>query len=183
LSRLVDLELGKWYRGPTRPAKSYRDLPPPRWEFQFAWLELTDSCNLRCIHCYRDSRPSQLLEEGTILSQSFRRLISELAELGCSRAQFTGGEPLLLGDQLLDFILQAEQKGIQVMVFTNLTLLTTRIAKFFKQHNVEVGTSLYASDQELHDSITGVKGSFAETVRGIRELVSEAVPLMVGIIE
>jgi radical SAM protein with 4Fe4S-binding SPASM domain len=182
LDKLVHQKLGGWYRGPTRPPKSYRDLPPPSWELQFAWLELTDRCNLGCIHCYRDSRPSQLPEKETALSEGFRHVISELAELGCSRIQFTGGEPLLLGDQLLDFISLAEQKGFQVMVFTNLTLLTTRVAKFFKQHNVRVRTSLYAPDEELHDSITTVKGSFARTVRSIRGLVSETVPVMIGII-
>ena len=27
-------------------------LPQPKYKIDFAWLELTDKCNLRCIHCY-----------------------------------------------------------------------------------------------------------------------------------
>jgi len=182
LNKLADQGLGGWYEGPTRPPKSYRDLPPPPWELRAAWLELTDACNLRCIHCYSDSAPSRLPQKETVLSQGFGDRISELAELGCSAVQFTGGEALLMEDQLLDLIPVAEEKGIRVEIFTNLTLLTTRIAKFFKQHNVRVATSLYAPDEKLHDSITTVKGSFARTVGSIRELVSEDIPLRIGIV-
>ncbi|MCL0056480.1 radical SAM protein [Dehalococcoidia bacterium] len=182
LNKLADQGLGGWYEGPTRPPKSYKDLPPPPWELRVAWLELTDGCNLRCIHCYSDSGPSRLPEKETVLSQGFGHLISQLAELGCSAVQFTGGEALLMEDQLLDLIPVAEENGIRVEVFTNLTLLTTRIAKFFKQHNVRVATSLYAPDEKLHDSITRVKGSFARTVGSIRELVSEDITLRIGVI-
>ncbi|MBT9149407.1 MAG: radical SAM protein [Dehalococcoidia bacterium] len=182
LRKLADQGLGEWYEGPTHSSKSYKDLPPPSWHLRFAWLELTDSCNLRCVHCYSDSGASQLPEKGTMLTEDFRHLILEVAGLGCSAIQFTGGEALLRQDQLLDLILIAEEKGIEVEVFTNLTLLTKGIVNFFKQHNVRVGTSLYASNQQLHDSITRVKGSFVRTIESIRELVSADIPLRVGIV-
>ncbi|HBR10188.1 TPA: hypothetical protein DD712_02915 [Candidatus Acetothermia bacterium] len=184
LNKLAERELGGWYEGPTHPPKSYKDLPPPPcdWELRLAWLVLTDRCNLHCIHYYRDSGPPRLSEKEIVLSQGFRHLISQLAELGCSAVQFTGGEALLMEDQLLDLIPACEEKGIRVEVFTNLTLFTSRIAKFFKQHNVRVATSLYAPDDKLHDSITTVKGSFARTVGSIRELVSEDIPLRIGVI-
>ncbi|MCL0078067.1 radical SAM protein [Dehalococcoidia bacterium] len=182
LNKLADHRLGGWYQGPTRPPKSYKDLPPLPWELRAAWLEVTDACNLCCIHCYNDSGVSQLPEKGTMSREDFGRLISELAALGCSAILFTGGEALLMEDQLLDLIRVAEEKGIIVEVFTNLTLLTTRITKFFKQHKVRVATSLYAPDEKLHDSITTVKGSFARTVESIRQLVSEDIPLRIGVI-
>jgi radical SAM protein with 4Fe4S-binding SPASM domain len=182
LNKLAKQGLGGWYEGPTRLPKSYRDLPRPPWELRAAWLELTDGCNLRCIHCYNDSGSSRLPEKETVLTEDLRCLIYELAELGCSAVQFTGGEALLREDQLLNLIPVAKEKGIQVEVFTNLTLLTTRIANFFKQHNVGVGTSLYAPDDKLHDSITTVKGSFARTVESIRKLVSEDIPLRIEIV-
>ena len=182
LNTLADQGLGGWYEGPACPPKSYKDLPAPPWELRFAWLELTDGCNLRCIHCYSDSGPSRLPKKEMLLTEAWEHLICELAELGCSAVQFTGGEALLMEDQLLDLIPVAEEKGIEVEVFTNLTLLTPRIAKFFKQHNVRVATSLYAPDDKLHDSITTVKGSFARTVESIEELVSEGIPLRIGIV-
>lgn len=85
-------------------------------------------------------------------------------------------------DQLLDLILITEENGIKVEVFTDLTLLTKGIANLFKQHNARVATSLYASKEQLYDSITTVKGSFAGTVEGIRELVSADIPLRIGVI-
>ena len=45
-----------------------------------------------------------------------------------------------------------------------------------------MAASLYASKEQLHDSITTVKGSFARTVEGIRELVSADIPLRIGVI-
>lgn len=182
LTKLADQGLAEWYEGPTRSSPSYKDLPPPPWHLQFAWLELTNRCNLRCIHCYSDSGSSQLLGKGALSREHFGRLISELAELGCSAVQLTGGEALLMEEQLLDLVVIAKGNGIKVEVFTNLTLLTTTIAKFFKEHDVQVGTSLYASNEQLHDSITRVKGSFARTVQSIRELVSGDITVRIGIV-
>lgn len=105
LMKLADQGLGEWYEGPIRSSPSYKDLPPPPWRLQFAWLELTNRCNLHCIHCYSDSGSTQLLEKGALSREHFRRLISELAQLGCSKVQLTEGEALLMHDQLLDLIL------------------------------------------------------------------------------
>jgi radical SAM protein with 4Fe4S-binding SPASM domain len=182
LNKLAKQGLAGWYEGPTRPPKSYKDLPAPPWQLRLAWLELTDVCNLRCIHCYNDSRLPRLPEKETVPTEGLRCLLYELAELGCSQLQLTGGEALLREDQLLDLIPVAEEKGIQAEVFTNLTLLTTRTAKFFKEHNVWVGTSLYAPDDKVHDSITRVNGSFARTVEGIRKLMSEGIRLRIEIV-
>jgi MoaA/NifB/PqqE/SkfB family radical SAM enzyme len=116
-----------------------------------------------------------------MLMADWKRLISELAKCHCSAVQFTGGEVLLVEEQLLDLIPIAEDKGIKVEVFTNLNRLTKRIAWFFKRHNVRVATSLYAPNEQLHDSITTVKGSFATLAKSIRELVSEDIAVRIGI--
>ncbi|MEM1907630.1 MAG: radical SAM protein [Thermosphaera sp.] len=127
LSQLMEQGLGYWYEGEALSPKSYRELLPPPLKLHFAWLELTNNCNLRCMHCYTNS-PTQSGESLSL--QEWQRLLLELADMGCEIVQFTGGEPLLV-EGLPDLIRLAKRLGIQkVEVFSNLTLLTEEMARF-----------------------------------------------------
>src|SRR5437867_1446863 len=69
---------------------------------QFLWLELTNRCNLQCVHCYAESSPftgdDDLLAPG-----DYHDILANAAELGCKQVQFIGGEPTL-NRQLPEFI-------------------------------------------------------------------------------
>ena len=51
-------------------------------------LEVTALCNERCVHCYLEVAP--LPDELTTMELC--RVLDELAELGCLRLTFTGGD-------------------------------------------------------------------------------------------
>jgi uncharacterized radical SAM superfamily Fe-S cluster-containing enzyme len=63
-------------------------------QIEFLWLELTNRCNLRCVHCYADSGPHGYKLD-RLVADDYRRLIDEARELGCDQVQFIGGEPTL----------------------------------------------------------------------------------------
>jgi len=148
----------------------------------FLWLEITRRCNLTCTHCYANSGPDLPLTERMAFAD-WCRVIEEAHAVGCRRLQFIGGEPTIHPD-LEALVERAASVGFRRSeVFTNATLLREELIRTFKRLRVLVHFSFYSFDPEVHDRITGQKGSFEQTVEGIRRLVDRRVRLAAGIIQ
>lgn len=147
----------------------------------FLWLEITQKCNLECVHCYANSGPRSPLF-GTMTTEDWMTAISDAYKAGCSSLQFIGGEPTL-HPALHELITHARTVGFDfIEVFTNATALTERRLGFFCQNKVSVATSFYSSRQGIHERITRRVGSFEKTVAGIKRTVHYGIPIRVGII-
>jgi radical SAM protein with 4Fe4S-binding SPASM domain len=135
-------------------------------------IEVTPFCNLKCAHCYI----SQCHWEGDILScHELCRILDEAAAEGCLWLLLTGGEPLLR-DDFLDIYAHAKRKGMIITIFTNGTLVTPDIARYFHDwspHLVEI--SIYGATRSTHEEITGVAGSFERCLKGIELLVKQGI--------
>lgn len=153
----------------------------PSAELDFLWLELTNRCNLRCVHCYAESGPytgdTDRLNRG-----HYETLLLDAHKLGCRRVQFIGGEPTLNRDiaALIEFAASARYTFIEV--FSNLTRLSPELIEVFARHGVHVATSVYASVAGVHDAITLSDGSFERTIAALRILVERAIPVRAGVI-
>ncbi len=150
-------------------------------KLNFLWLELTNRCNLECVHCYADSGPNPSKKD--LLSVSdYETILSDSAQLGCKQVQFIGGEPTL-NKNLSRLIEHAHKLGYEFMeVFTNLVNLPQDLLQCFVDMNVHVATSAYADSAPIHDQITQRAGSFDRTMRNIDRVVEAGLPLRVGII-
>jgi MoaA/NifB/PqqE/SkfB family radical SAM enzyme len=67
-------------------------------------------------------------------------------------------------------------------VYTNLTLLSERLADQFLRYRVNLATSFYSPHKSTHEEVTGVKGSFERTVAGIQCALRKKIPLRVGVV-
>jgi hypothetical protein len=77
----------------------------------------TNNCTARCSHCVNDSLPGR---QGTLTYAQIREAIESLHNFSpLSLVIFTGGEPLLLGEDLLDAISYADSLGILTRIVTN----------------------------------------------------------------
>jgi sulfatase maturation enzyme AslB (radical SAM superfamily) len=116
-------------------------------------------------------------------TQEWFAVLRDAASVGCRQVQFIGGEPTLHPDlpDLISFAVNSKYTFIEV--FTNATVLSNTLFARIKQHRVQVATSFYSDQASVHDSITGHSGSFDRTVRNIRKLIQDGIPLRVGIIE
>jgi radical SAM protein with 4Fe4S-binding SPASM domain len=107
--------------------------------------------------------------------ETIGRIIDEAAEMGTFSLTITGGEPLLRPD-LLDIYDHVKAKGILPILFTNGTLVTSRIARHLAEYPpLFVEVSLYGSSKETYESITGISGSYERCVQGINVLVNHGV--------
>jgi radical SAM protein with 4Fe4S-binding SPASM domain len=162
------------------PRRKDSQVTIPEATLDFMWLELTFACNLGCIHCYGDCRTSP--DPDRMDSEGWKNVMLQARDAQCSQVQFIGGEPLLKKDlfQLVDFALD---KGYTfVEIFSNLTLLKKERIPFLKDRGVRIATTLYSSNAKTHDSITGVKGSHAKTVKAITLLRDNDIPVRVAVI-
>ena len=71
-----------------------------------ATVELTGLCNLKCKHCYRGG--SRKGEQG-LPAEEVKKSLEPLLRAGISHIMFTGGEPTLRKDDLVDIIDYASQ--------------------------------------------------------------------------
>lgn len=131
-------------------------------------LELTERCNLSCVHCYISQPAGSRLAAAREMSLAqIRDLLDQLAAAGCLWLLLTGGEPLLRSD-FLEIYEYAKRRGFLLTLFTNGTLLTPKIADYlaeFPPTSIEI--TLYGRSQQTYERITRVPGSHARCMRGI----------------
>ncbi len=133
---------------------------------------MTRRCNLKCIHCYSNSRDIPYKNELT--TDEGKKLISDLAYFRSPVILFSGGEPLMRGDlpELVEF---AVDRGMRAVISTNGTLLTREIVTLLKKTGISyVGVSLDGMEK-THDRFRGVEGAFDMTIKGIRTCLEEGI--------
>jgi MoaA/NifB/PqqE/SkfB family radical SAM enzyme len=147
----------------------------------FLWLELTNQCNLQCLHCYSESAP-HTTEKNLLDETHYETIISDARMLGCHRIQFIGGEPTL-NKSLPKLIVYADDCGYEfIEVFSNLVNLSFALLETFVRHRVAVATSVYACDPALHDLVTQTPGSHARTIQNIKRVLDSGLSLRVAVI-
>ncbi|MBI2873463.1 MAG: radical SAM protein [Firmicutes bacterium] len=136
----------------------------------------TEACNLACVHCYAEAVPRAT--EGELDTREALRVVDQLADFRVPVVLFSGGEPLLRPD-LPRLISRAVRRGIRVVVSTNGTTLSEKMAEKLKEEGVSyVGISLDGTE-ESHDRFRGRQGAFQETLHGLGNCVKAG--LKVGV--
>jgi len=144
-----------------------------------AAIEITQRCNIRCLHCYnfdRDEPRDGCATQGgsakpELSTEEILRVMGELRAAGCLFLMLTGGEILSHAD-LFVFLDRARELNFSVQLLTNATMLqpgvAARIASYENLQGVSV--SLYGATPAVHDGVTQMPGSFRRTWDGIRRL-------------
>ena len=129
-------------------------------------------CNLRCVHCYSNSR--DIAYEGELTTEEGIALIDDLADFGAPVMLFSGGEPLMRKD-IMQLTRYATQKGMRAVISTNGTLITREVAKELKSTGLSyVGVSLDGIGQ-TNDRFRKVSGAFDAAIHGIRNCKEQGI--------
>lgn len=144
-----------------------------RYSLNELYFYLTDTCNLRCRHCWIQPR---YLSEGNAISaidpELFTSILDQAEPLGAKGVKLTGGEPLLHPQisELLDIV---RQRRFRLTMETNGTLCTPQLAeKIAACERTFAAVSLDGADAETHEWIRGKDGSFTAALTGIKNLVA-----------
>lgn len=165
-------------RVPSARAGLWPSGPPPLTRLD---VELTERCNNDCLHC---SVAIPAADAGARAREwsaaAWKDLLTQAAGLGLLVVRLTGGEPLLRGD-FEEIYLHARGLGLRVMLFTNATLVTPRLAGLLARvpplEAVEV--SVYGMTAASCEAVTRAPGSFEACRRGLGLLRESGVPFVV----
>jgi len=137
-------------------------------------FEITDRCNLKCLHCYQENG-----EKEELSFHEIKVILDDLEKLGTMKVTLTGGEPLLRED-FIEIFFYCSQKGFATKLFTNATLLNAEHKKaFVKKPPFAVECSLYGASAKTHESISGVSGSFEKTLANIKWMAAKGTRVFV----
>lgn len=142
----------------------------------YAWIELTNQCNLRCTHCYNETaqRKKQFLSYN-----DFVHVVDELVRFGIKAVQLIGGEPFVISEkELFDMLSYASKSFIEFEVFFNGTLTSRKHLERIKKDfpNCKIAMSLHSFIEKEHEKITQVPGSYKKSVATLRNLKELGIP-------
>ena len=145
-------------------------------------IDVTRRCNLNCIGCRYHSKAieniqspgnQEVLDMDPLL---FKKLCRELAALGTTAIELSGeGEPLVNKD-LFQLITMAKEKGLNVTVFSNGTLLDSQHIESLIDSRLDcLKVSLWGSTKDVYESnYPGTNPDYFERiVDGLKRLASD----------
>ena len=132
---------------------------------------LTERCNHYCLMC---SQPPKAVDDDWLLDQAFE--LVRLLPRGISEIGFTGGEPTLYGERLIDLLRLCRSllPETEVHVLSNGRAFANpgyaAAWAGIENPNLMVGIPIYGAEPARHDYVVQAENAFNETVRGILNL-------------
>ena len=150
---------------------SFCRLKPPFSGKTILW-EITDTCNLTCRHCINSSSHYS--------SSSWKQEIGQLSRHKPCRVVITGGEPLL-HPELEEMIFHLKEKGCEIVVLTNGTLITPNRVKSLQGAGVESLTiSIHSHIAKVQDKLSQRRGAFERILEGIAISKSQGISFSIS---
>lgn len=145
--------------------------------------EITMACNLACRYCYNMFQVERPTSHVASISRDEALVVADrIVEAGIKTVVISGGEPLVWPALVIEVGTLLRQKGLEVSVITNGTLLTEKLAQQLRHAGVQVFVSLTAPIESLHDDLVNKRGAYRKTVSGIGALVNEGVPTGINMV-
>lgn len=132
-------------------------------------LNITNRCNLQCLHCFNKS--GENLKENELTEEEVFEFIKEISDIKPFNLCFSGGEPLIRKELLLKSAKILSSKGIRISLVTNGCFINREIAKDLKVAGVfDIEVSIDGATPETHERLRGVKGSFNKALKALENL-------------
>ncbi|MGF7400473.1 PqqD family peptide modification chaperone [Thermoanaerobacterium thermosaccharolyticum] len=139
-------------------------------------LEVTNSCQLRCIHCFNSSG---IMRDNELTVDEFINIAQQFSELGTQTIFLTGGEPFIKKDinKLIDFV---AREFSTVNIASNAYMLSEKTIELIAKHkNISIQVSI-DSIENTHDKIRGVLGAYSRTIKNIKKLCELKIPVTIS---
>src|SRR6202521_3485853 len=138
-------------------------------------LDLTYRCNERCVHCSLDHH-----DHGEMTTAEIKDLLDQMAAAGVFYLTISGGEILMRRD-FFEILEYARLRTFCIKLKTNGILIRKKEADRIKSLGVEsVQISIYSHVPEVHDAITKLPGSLADSIEAIRRLRAHGIHVIIA---
>ena len=137
------------------------DFKPVRQEtyrFNSVIMAITKKCALQCDHCFEWE---SLNKKENLSTSDLIEIVQKLQKQGVSEIQFSGGEPLLKVDRILEILEAADKRLTSFWIDTSGFKFTQENAKLLKAAGLTgVFISIDHFDPALHNKFRGFKDAF-----------------------
>ena len=138
-------------------------------KFAHLVVKPTLACTARCKTCSTRKMLHKLkIEEDQLDITDWKRLFSEVNDLGLSKLTISGGEPTLYKD-LMELITEGKKYDWEIGLSTNGSLISREYATRLKNAGLDaVILSVYSPQAEFHDSIRNHPGLWGKAVNAAK---------------
>lgn len=135
-------------------------------QIDIAILAITRKCNYDCKHCYEYFN---LAEEDIVPIECWKEVIKELQKIGVSIITFSGGEPMLRSNGLIELLEYSDKNQSDLHIHTSGHGVSPKKALELKNAGLNAaGVALDDFNPERHDTLRGYKGSYKEALQAIK---------------
>lgn len=151
---------------------------PPLRGILLIW-EITNFCNLECLHCCTNSGPN-VATDNEVQTGHIVNAIGQFQQTGIREVYFSGGEPFLRKDFIT--ILEAiDTSATDIYIASNGIAFSPRDIQRLKSILLKhITISLDGHSAELHNAVRRRSYAFDRTIAGIRACVDADIPLRVS---
>lgn len=145
-------------------------------------IEITKKCPLNCLMC---SSNGGIPHPNELTVYELKRIIDDAHELGTRTIIFSGGEPFE-HPYLIELCEHAKCYDLGVCIYTSgnvssedysIKPIDESTLSYLRKISInKIIFGLQGPNKEVHDSITGVQGSFSNTIISIKRVVRESTP-------
>lgn len=140
----------------------------------FAWIQLTNRCNLSCVYCYTESGPDPSGAE--LPFEIAKQSLIDVKRAGAINVMLSGGEPAIY-PRLIELIEYAcEELELKITLVSNGTYLKPELVEALKKYQCVVQISLDAVDQQGYAAIRG-KDILPKALAGIDTLLENEIEI------
>lgn len=141
--------------------------------------EVTQACDLACVHCRAAAQP--LRHPMELTTDEGKDLIDQIAAMNVPVFVLTGGDPIKRPD-LFELIAHARTVGVRVSLTPSATPLLTReiVVRLKNAGLARLAVSLDGASAATHDAFRGLAGSFARTLNAIHWANEAGLPVQIN---
>ena len=131
-------------------------------------FEITNKCNLDCVHCYLGDKRNEKLE--CIPLEKIVDVLKEAKKIGVFDIALTGGE-VFTYKYWKELFAIIKNQGFNLVIFTNAVNLCEKDISYMKRIGVNtLKISCYGMNKETYEATTQVSGSYEKYKENIRLL-------------
>jgi len=165
----------EWLVNVDRPSLYYFKEMRITPELELIQWELTNQCNLRCIHCYNESCETNDTQE--LSTDEVKKIIDQADEIGVWQFDLTGGEIFMRSD-IMEILKYLHEKHFAVRIATNGTLIDDEIIVQLEQLKIRAyTTSLDGGSSKTNDFFRGANGAFKKTYENLLKVKNSSIPI------
>lgn len=150
------------------------DFKPVRqdtYRFNNVIMAITKKCSLQCDHCFEWE---SLNKKENLSTSDLIEIVHKLQKQGVSEIQFSGGEPLLKIDRIIEILNAADKRSTSFWIDTSGFKFTGENARLLKLAGLTgVFVSLDHFDPPLHNKFRGFKDAFSWAETAVKNALEQ----------